>query len=161
MKLSERNLAEGRGRNALVIAAALLLILLAVVAVRLTPREVKPNAGELAGAPSSEGAAQAYLVVTAAGSTYEPIPLAADGRFTISRDGCVNVIEVTADSIRMAESTCENQNCVLQGEVNLENRKSRVLQNMILCLPNDVALELYTLEELRELMPDWTGGGAE
>ena len=147
MKLSEQNLAEGRGRNALVIAAALLLILLAVVAVRLTPREVKPNAGELAGAPSSEGAAQAYLVVTAAGSTYEPIPLAADGRFTISRDGCVNVIEVTADSIRMAESTCENQNCVLQ--------------NMILCLPNDVALELYTLEELRELMPDWTGGGAE
>ena len=32
MKLSEQNLAEGRGRNALVIAAALLLILLAVVA---------------------------------------------------------------------------------------------------------------------------------
>ena len=104
--------------------------------------------------------AEAYLVVSVAGMMYEPIPLVEEGRYSIRRGDLVNVIEVTPTSIRMHESSCDNQDCVEQGTVSLENYKQRVLQNMIICLPNEVVLELYTTEELAQLMLsmlDYTG----
>ena len=96
--------------------------------------------------------AQAYLVVSVAGAMYEPIPLYEEGRYTVKRGDLVNTIEVTPDSIKMHASSCDNQDCVEQGVVSLENRSKRVLQNMIICLPNEVVLELYTTEELAQLM---------
>lgn len=104
--------------------------------------------------------AEAYLVVSVAGMMYEPIPLVEEGRYSIRRGDLVNVIEVTPTSIKMHESSCDNQDCVEQGTVSLENYKQRVLQNMIICLPNEVVLELYTTEELAQLMLsmlDYTG----
>ena len=104
--------------------------------------------------------ADAYLVVSVAGMMYEPIPLVEEGRYSIRRGDLVNVIEVTPTSIKMHESSCDNQDCVEQGTVSLENYKQRVLQNMIICLPNEVVLELYTTEELaqrRLSMLDYTG----
>ena len=104
--------------------------------------------------------AEAYLVVSVAGMMYEPIPLVEEGRYSIRRGDLVNVIEVTPTSIKMHESSCDNQDCVEQGTVSLENYKQRVLQNMIICLPNEVGLELYTTEELAQLMLsmlDYTG----
>ena len=104
--------------------------------------------------------ADAYLVVSVAGMMYEPIPLVEEGRYSIRRGDLVNVIEVTPTSIKMHESSCDNQDCVEQGTVSLENYKQRVLLNMIICLPNEVVLELYTTEELAQLMLsmlDYTG----
>ena len=104
--------------------------------------------------------ADAYVVVSVAGMMYEPIPLVEEGRYTIRRGDMVNVIEVTPTSVKMYESSCDNQDCVQQGTVSLENYKQRVLQNMIICLPNEVMLELYTTEELAQLllsMLDYTG----
>ena len=104
--------------------------------------------------------ADAYLVVSVAGMMYEPIPLVEEGRYSIRRGELVNVIEVTPTSIRMHESSCDNHDCVEQGTVSLENYKQRVLLNMIICLPNEVVLELYTTEELAQLMLsmlDYTG----
>lgn len=100
-----------------------------------------------------EEASAAYLVITVAGETYSPIRLDGEGKYTITRGDKVNVIEVTEDSICMHSSTCDNQDCVLQGTVTLENRSGRVLQNMILCLPNEVVLELLTESEARESYP--------
>ena len=34
----------------------------------------------------------------------------------------------------------------------LENREERILGNMIICLPNQVTLQLFTPEELLEMM---------
>ena len=104
---------------------------------------------------------QAYLVVQVAGAMYEPIPLYEEARYTITRGDMVNTIAVTPTGIRMHESSCDNQDCVLQGEVTLENHHKRVLQNMILCLPNEVIMELYTYEELLAAYPDWQGGQAQ
>ena len=113
-------------------------------------------------APVAEADAQtpvrAYLLVTVADSIYQPIPLTEPGRYTVRRGECINVIEVTEDSVRMAESTCDNQDCIYQGTVTLENKDSRVLQNMILCLPNEVILELYTYDELKAVLPGWQEG---
>lgn len=101
--------------------------------------------------------AQAYLVVSVAGAMYEPIPLYEEGRYTVKRGDLVNTIEVTPDSIKMHASSCDNQDCVEQGVVSLENRSKRVLQNMIICLPNEVVLELYTPEELTALLLEMAG----
>lgn len=172
--------------NVLAIAGVVLMILLAVLAVKLFPRREEPETGRPEGfeviesggqtadptdapadptdAPAGDPTAepvnltdpdQAYIVVTAAGTVYEPIPLTGPQVFGLRRGEMINIIEVTENSICMAESTCENQDCVLQGVVTLENRKTRVLQNMILCLPNDVGLELCTFAELQERMPEW------
>ena len=61
--------------------------------------------------------------------------------------GRVNVIHTTENSIVMHSSSCENQDCVDQGVVSLENRDSRVLGSLIVCLPNEVILELVSAEE--------------
>ena len=57
------------------------------------------------------------------------------------------MVSVTARGAVMQFSTCDNQSCVQQGEVTLDNRDSRVLGNMIICLPNEVILEVLTPEE--------------
>ena len=131
-------------KNLVVIAALVVLIgAVALVAALLRPKL----------APVQEGT-KAYLVVTVAGGTYEPIPLTEEGRYTITRGEMVNVIAVTPDSVWMHSSTCDGQDCVQQGVVSLANRNDRVLQNMVLCLPNEVILELLTEEEARRDYPN-------
>lgn len=163
-----------RNRNVLVLAGAVLLI--AVVALlSLIPqgqREVQvgstiaafetatpaptetpasSEAPEATEAPAeTPETAKAYLLVTVAGVLYEPIAIYEEGEYTVRRGEHENVIHVTPDSVYMASSTCENQDCVLQGTVSLDNMAERVLGNMIICLPNEVTLELYTPEGLAQ-----------
>ena len=93
----------------------------------------------------------AYLVVSVRGIVYEPLPLAGEGSFTLRQDETTtNTVYVTPDSVRMEHSSCDNQDCVEQGTVTLDNIKTRVLSNMIICLPNEVVLELHTPETLKE-----------
>ena len=65
-------------------------------------------------------------------------------------DGTVteNDICVTPTGVYRKCSTCDNQDCVYQGEVTLDNMDERILGNMIICLPNQVCLELYSIEQL-------------
>jgi hypothetical protein len=160
-------------KNLIVILALAALIALVAVAATVLKPEINPTLGELAadptdvpavtdvpadaGAEATAQPAQAYLVVTVAGAMYEPIPLYEEARYTITRGDMVNTIAVTPTSIKMHESSCDNQDCVLQGEVTLENRSNRVLQHMILCLPNEVILELYTREELAAMLLEMAG----
>ena len=116
---------------------------------------VATEAPAAAEAPAESSAPQMYLVVTVANDIYQPIALTKAGRYTITRGDCVNVVEVTATSVCMAESTCDNQDCIYQGTVTLENMDERVLQNKIICIPNEVILELYTYEELKVALPGW------
>jgi len=103
----------------------------------------------------------AYLVMTVAGQMYEPIRLEEEGKYSIKRGDMVNEVAVTKDSVTMHSSTCENQDCVEQGTVTLANRADRVLQNMILCLPHEVVLELYTEEEVTALLLSMAGYAGE
>ena len=137
--------------------------------VTVTPEATKApettEAAEATQAPEGEAEAEAtlepakaYLVVTVGDAMYEPIPLYQSGRYTIRQgEDLVNVIEVTRDSMKMYESSCDNQDCVEQGLVSLENRADRVLQNMVICLPNQVVLELYTPEEVAQLLLSMAG----
>lgn len=63
----------------------------------------------------------------------------------------VNTIVITPEGVHMAASTCLNQDCVEQGEVTLSNKADRVLRNLIVCLPNEVSIELYAAEEIERM----------
>ena len=168
-------------RNLIVLAGVVLLIALVAVIAAMQKRELNPTLGTLvADATAAPVVTQAPVEPTAAPDAtenpavaeatpettlepakayrvYEPIPLYQEERYSIRRGDMVNVIEVTPDSIRMHESSCDNQDCVEQGVVSLDNRQKRVLQNMIICLPNEVVLELYTPEEVAQLLLSMVG----
>ncbi len=101
----------------------------------------------------AENAADSYLLMTTATGTYIPIPLNEDGAFRLTQpDGSENVVHIGKDSFYMESSNCENQNCIYQGEVTLENRDERMLLNMIICLPHELRLELLSADEAREVL---------
>lgn len=135
-------------KNLIVIGVVLVLIVAAAVTALVLRKPLQTEVAE---------DTRAFLVIEVAGEMYEPIELKEDGRYSITRGDMVNVIEVTPTSVVMHSSTCDNQDCVLQGVVSLENRADRVLQNMILCLPNEVVLSLYTEEEVAALLLDMAG----
>lgn len=151
--------------NVLVVALVVLLGIGAVAAVKLIPRQIRFADGALDelqdGMQAGEEHPKAFLVMLVAGEVKGPVALEEYGRYTITRGDHVNVVEVTEDSIRMAESTCDNQDCVRQGVVSLENRERRILQNTIVCLPNDVVLELYSYEEMMSMIGEDAGGQTE
>ena len=102
--------------------------------------------------------ANGYVFVSAATQSGW-LPLPDEGEYTyalrqVLPDGtqAENLIHLTPDGVYMEDSTCENHDCIGQGIVTLENRKDRILGNMIICLPNQVCLELYTPEEILEMM---------
>lgn len=95
---------------------------------------------------------EAYLIITVQGNIYEPLPLTGEGTFTIRQDETTyNTVHITPTSMWMEHSSCENQDCVEQGVVSLENMTDRVLYNMVICLPNQVSLELHTPETLMDI----------
>ena len=102
--------------------------------------------------------AASYLFVNTGGSAYSPIPLNGDNTFRIAQqDGSENVIHIGENSFYMESSNCKNQNCVGQGEVTLENRESRPLFNMVICLPHNLSLELLTREEAEARLMEMYG----
>ena len=104
-------------------------------------------------APEEMAEAKGYVYIAAGDQEKWFVLPEAESIITLTRtDGngkeIRNEIALFADGAYMKASTCENQDCVHQGIVTLENRTTRPLQNMILCLPNNVTLTLYSAEEL-------------
>ena len=77
----------------------------------------------------------------------------------VQEDGSewVNVIRMTPEGFCMAEADCEGHDCILEGEVTLENMKDRLLWNMVICAPHRLTLSLYTKEEAAEISKQWLG----
>ncbi len=97
--------------------------------------------------------APAYLLITSPTQTGW-LPLPEEGAYSYhlkqvfeDQSEAENVIHLTPEGVCMESSTCPNQDCIQQGMVSLENRSERLLSNMIICLPNQVSLELYSREE--------------
>lgn len=110
-----------------------------------------PAEGESAAAPTGTEVftAPGYVYIAASGEgRWFALPEGEPGTITVKDGEKVNVIRLTSNSVMMESSTCDNQDCVDQGEVTLENLSSRVLYNMILCLPHSVSIELYSQQEM-------------
>lgn len=69
--------------------------------------------------------------------------------------GEINILTCTENGFFMQHSSCQNQLCVQQGEVNADNYYLRSLGNRIICLPNRVEAELLLSNQtLSPDMPD-------
>ena len=95
----------------------------------------------------------AYVLVRFSDS-FGLLPLPPEGEYdkTIRQtmpDGteAFNTLHLTPEGFRMVESNCKGQDCVEEGMVTLENREVRVLWNMVICLPHQLAAELLTRDE--------------
>ena len=101
---------------------------------------------------SKRSPANAYLRVSVNNRMYEPIPLDVNFSVDIKRDeGYHNLVIVESGVVSMMFSTCDNQMCVHQGQVSLDNRDLRALYNQIVCLPNEVLLEVLDEHEVMSL----------
>lgn len=89
---------------------------------------------------------------------YLPLPVYDDFEYSfpvtqLLDDGteAINVVHVIPRGVFMESSTCDNQDCVDEGTVTLENKADRILSNWIICLPNNVMVELYSMEEIEAM----------
>ena len=79
---------------------------------------------------------------------YKEVSLSEDQVIEIDQgNGIVNHVEVKDGAIFMADSSCPDQQCVGQGDISMENYEIRVLRNWIVCLPNQVTVELVLEDE--------------
>lgn len=145
--------------------AALVALLLIGAALAETPAieptaapTVEPTASAEAEPSATPQPAKGYVLVSTA-TRMGFLPLPEEGEYSyhleqVLPDGtpAENVIHVSAEGVWMEESTCDNHDCIDQGEVTLDNRKDRILGNMIICLPNQVTLQLLTPEEIEEMV---------
>lgn len=77
------------------------------------------------------------------GEPYQHVPLGEDTTIRVDQgDGRINVIEIKDGGVKMAYSTCINQDCVHEGVVTDESRKHRAQGDWIVCLPNTVSVQL-------------------
>ena len=134
----------------LLLIPALLLCAVAAAGDEATPEDDGQDA-----APRP---AKAYvLVTTATQAGFLPLPEEGEASYPIRQvlpDGTLaeNVVHLTPEGVYMESSTCANHDCIEQGLVTLETRNERILSNMIVCLPNQVTLQLYTPEEVEAMM---------
>lgn len=150
-----------RNKNVWILLALAVLIALAAILAALglgngaLPDAAAPSLSPAAGGETASSASTeaqkpwAYLVVTVAGTAYQPIALTGEEAvYPITQpSGEENVLHVTKEGVYMESATCGNQDCVHQGMVTLENMDSRVLGNMIICLPNQVTAELVVSDD--------------
>ena len=94
------------------------------------------------------GEVRGYVVITVGNRQYgDPIPMDRDKVITIRQsDGKINKVHITPEKVYMENSTCENQDCVGQGEITLDNYKTRILSTFVICLPNAVTIEMVPVE---------------
>ncbi len=112
-------------------------IILAVAAVVLV----------LTGIPSEQESPNA-VVIYIGNEVYKRIPLGREQTITVDQGGGkINEVAITERGVHMHSATCANQDCIKQGEVTLDNYKSRVLGSWIICLPNQVSVELVVEED--------------
>ena len=84
-----------------------------------------------------------HVNVYVGGELYASVP-ATEGQ-TIAIDqggGKVNEVVIDEEGVYMASSTCQNQLCVRQGALSLEDTGELLLNRSIICLPNGVSVTL-------------------
>ena len=115
-----------------------------------TAKDSSPAAQAAGPMPRAQTAqVRGYVVLTVGGRQYgDPIAMDREKIITICQDdGKVNLVHITPEKVYMESSTCENQDCVGQGEISLDNYDKRILGTYVICLPNNVTIELVPAGE--------------
>ena len=102
-----------------------------------------------------ESGPAAFVRVSVKGRSYTVQKLGEERDLTIDQgNGVVNVLHLLPNGFYMDHSTCDNQLCVGMGTVTVDNYARRVMGPYVICLPNQVEVELIVLEPTPADMPD-------
>lgn len=113
---------------------------------------LRPKGPDPAEVPA--GQAALYVRYSIGGEAVATLPLTREESVTIDQgNGMVNVLHLSPQGFFMESSTCHNQLCVYQGQVDLENRDTRPLMNMVVCAPHRVVAELLLAAEVGGEVP--------
>ena len=98
--------------------------------------------------PKKAETVRGYVVLTVANRQYgDPIPMDRDKIITLRQDdGKINKVHITPEKVYMESSSCDNQDCVQQGEVHVDTYMDRILTTYVICLPNNVSIEMVPVE---------------
>ena len=98
--------------------------------------------------PKKVEVVRGHVILTVGGRQYgDPIPMDRDKIITLRQDdGKINKVHITPEKVYMESSTCDNQDCVQQGEVHVDTHQQRILGCYIICLPNNVSIEMVPAE---------------
>ena len=104
-----------------------------------SPAETEPPSNS----DSEETLPAGYLFIILNDRIWGIEPLGEERDVTVDQgNGVVNVIHLLPDGFYMASSTCDNQLCVGEGTVTLNNWQQRILGPCVYCLPHQLTLEL-------------------
>lgn len=121
-------------RKDVLLIAAILLLALVLYGVTALSR----NRQEVSG----------MVEIRVGGDLYETVPLSEDREIHIEQPGGEdNLVMIENGAVRMGYSSCANQLCVQQSEVTADNWARRSLGRSIICLPNQVLVELALSED--------------
>ena len=98
--------------------------------------------------PKKAETVRGHVVLTVGNRQYgDPIPMDRDKIITLRQeDGKINKVHITPEKVYMESSTCDNQDCVQQGEVHVDTYMDRILGTYVICLPNNVSIEMVPVE---------------
>ena len=98
--------------------------------------------------PKKAEVVRGHVILTVGGRQYgDPIPMDRDKIITLRQDdGKINKVHITPEKVYMESSTCDNQDCVQQGEVHVDTYQDRILGTYVICLPNNVSIEMVPVE---------------
>jgi len=98
--------------------------------------------------PKKTEIVRGHVILTVGGRQYgDPIPMDRDKIITLRQDdGKINKVHITPEKVYMESSTCDNQDCVQQGEVHVDTYQDRILGTYVICLPNNVSIEMVPAE---------------
>ncbi len=134
-------------RDGIIIVLALAAAAAVFVLLRLFPPQGLPGSPTQ---PSATGGSSGgdYVYVYVGNDLYEAAPLNEDALIEIDQgDGRINHVRIYGGQVYMESSTCENQDCVEQGKISPENYEQRPMRNWVVCLPNQVSIELHLESE--------------
>ena len=98
--------------------------------------------------PPKTAEVKGHVVITLGNRQYgDPIPMDREKVITVKQEnGHINKVHITPEKVYMEFSSCENQDCVGQGEITMDNYETRILSTFVICLPNNVTVEMVPVK---------------
>ena len=88
-----------------------------------------------------------HIVIYQGEEVYRKAAIAENQKIVIKENDHFNEIEIKNNTVRMKSANCKNQDCINQRAMTAENIEQRILQNWIICLPNQVSIEFIKSKE--------------
>ena len=70
------------------------------------------------------------------------LPFGEEHTLEIIQKGGRNKLRITANSVFMEDADCEGQDCVKMTEITRDNHQTRVLRDLIICLPHKLTIQV-------------------